>query len=87
MPKLHDNIVLLYDDGKLAVPELKQGGSLKLRFLQFNLRWRIVNRSALPTDDFSFPDIPTAKVTLADKAKVADDCRTELRLPDCLVNL
>ena len=87
MPKPHENIVLLNDDGKLAVSELKQGGSLKLRFLRFNLRWGKVNRSALPTNCFLSPDIPIAEVTLADEAKVADDCRTALHMSDCLINL
>ena len=87
MPKPQENLVLLNDDGELAILELKQCRSLRLRTLRFNLRWREVNRSARPTNGLLFPDIPIAEVTLADEAKVADDCRTALRMSDCLVNL
>jgi hypothetical protein len=87
VPKPHEAVVLLNHDGKLAVLELEQGGSLKLRFLRFNLRGRKVNCSTLPTNGFSFLDIPIAEVTLADEAKVTDDRWTPLHFFDCLINL
>jgi hypothetical protein len=78
---------LLNDDGKLAVLKLEQGGSLKLRFLRSNLRGGKVDCSALPTNSFSFLDIPIAEVTLTDEAKVTDDRWPLLHFSDCLINL
>ncbi len=79
-----DPPVLLNNDSKLTVLELKQGSVLQPWCLWFDTLGREIDCSTLPTNGFSFSDIPFAEVTLADEAKVTDGCRTSLHLSDCV---
>ena len=87
LSKVLETIELVHDNGELAIPELKQRRFLRLRILWFDLRKWEVNLPASPTDTFSFPDIPIAQVTSANKAKVSDDCRITLYSSDRFVDL